>query len=131
MGKLPRGLAYLAKLLDEPRTQANVSAFTRFQAYVNDRRGTNYGKPNALDRARANEYADARRGDLTRFVQETCRLDLPAAVWAVSLQIALRADVTPKSVREALILIGLESIADDLRQQQTVRPVSLPGAFAA
>ena len=133
MGKLPRGLAYLAKLLDEPRTQANLSAFQRFGRYIAEHRprAQAFGRPTATDRARAAEYADARRGDLQRLVRETTTIELPAAVWAVMLQLAIKADVSPKTIREALILIGLETIAEDLRAQGSVRPVAVPGSQAA
>lgn len=133
MGKLPRGLAYLAKLLDDPRSQANLAAFQRFQAYVADKRPRShaFGRPTALDRARAAEYADCRRGDLSRLVRMPGSTELPAGVTAVLLQIAIRSDCSPKCVREALILIGLEAIAEDLRLHGSVRAASLPTFVAA
>jgi hypothetical protein len=126
MGALPRGLAYLAKLLDEPKSESRLAALQR---YLKARRSSSgFGHATALDRARAREYADGRRGDLTRLMRETYTVELPAAVLATILNLAIVADVTPKSVREALILIGLEAIADDLRSSGQVRSVALPSA---
>lgn len=123
LGALPRGLAYLAKLLDDPRNDGKYAAFAR---YVQARRPENgrAGHATAIDRALAREYADGRRGDLRRTIAHRQEVRVAAGTLAVIYQLACAADVSPRAVFEALVLIGLEAISDDLRQNDRVRTVN-------
>lgn len=129
MGVLPRGLAYLAKVLDEPATaETRVQAFAR---YVRERRppGGRVGHATAFDRARAAEYADGRRGDLRRTIAHRQEVHLAAGALATIFKLACAADVSPRAVFEALVLVGLEAIADDLRTNDACRNVSGPPVY--
>jgi hypothetical protein len=127
MGKLPRGLAYLAKLLDEPGNEQRTQALHRFQRYLDDNRplGHAFGSPTPLDRATAAELADTRRGDLLRIVSRRPLLEMTAGTMAVIFKLAIAANVSPKGVFSALMHVGLEAIADDLRINGAVRPIPI------
>lgn len=123
LGSLPRGLAYLAKLTDDPGNDRKYAAFSR---YVQSRRPSKgrVGHATPLDRARAAEYADGRRGDLRRLISHRQEFTMPAGALAIVFRLACKADVSPRAVFEALVLIGLEAVADDLREHGTVRNVA-------
>ena len=108
----PRGLPYLEKLLSHPRgAAAKLGAFVRFRQYV-EKRAFRGSRPTAHDRARGNEYRNA---DPHTVIEARIRVSLPAAAWSVIHSLGNATDSSPKTILEALVLIGLEQTAYSIR----------------
>ena len=109
----PLGIGYLERALAAPRSAGKLAAFGRFRLYIERRVTRRASKMTALDRAIA---AELQSTDPRLVCNRRGEVDLPASALAVVYGLAREVDCSPKTVIEALILIGIEHTSNAIRE---------------